>query len=111
MVKAADTFLKEDETLISKRTSTTATEIDQKSSEDNKKDITMSGSQISGILTAKNMMNALSKSGVREEMNPELAEKARKVWKGWQVNLNDVEFVRKPTGDRQRIGNGAAADF
>lgn len=31
-----------------------------------------------------------------EETENELAETARKVWNGWQVNLNDIDLREKP---------------
>jgi len=59
---------------------------------------------------AKNLLNALSKSGLMKDTKLELAKMARKVWEGWKVNLKDVEFVRKDNGDRTRIGKGGAAE-
>lgn len=56
------------------------------------------------------MLNALSKSGLPKETQYKFSEAARKVWKGWQVNLSDIEFARKPNSDRKRIGKGGAAD-
>lgn len=59
---------------------------------------------------AKNLLNALSKSGLKKGTKLELATMARKVWEGWKVNLVDIEFVRKHNGDRTRIGKGGAAE-
>lgn len=63
-----------------------------------------------GILATEEILNRLSKSGVPQETKLELSEMAPKVWKGWQINLDDIEFVRKPNGDRKRIGKGGAAN-
>lgn len=89
-----------------------ATEIpDETEAEDDHKDTKVSGPEISGILAAKEILNALSKSGLPEGTKHEFSEMARKVWKGWQVNLDGIEFDRKPKGDQKRIGKGAAGDI
>lgn len=59
---------------------------------------------------ARNLLNALSRSGVPNNRKIELVEKARRIWVGWKVNFDDIEFIRKPNGDRKRIGMGGAAD-
>jgi len=71
---------------------------------------TIYGSEIAEILDAKELLNTLSKSGLSEDKKNELSEMAWKVWRGWKVNEEDIEFVRKRNGDRQRIGRGGAGD-
>jgi len=53
---------------------------------------------------------ALSKSGLPEDRKHELSEMARNECEGWKVNISDIEFARKPTGDRRRIGKGGGAE-
>lgn len=55
----------------------------------------------------RQLLNTLSKSGISDEKKREFTVTALKLWDGWKVNLNDIEFVRKPNGDRKRIGSGA----
>jgi len=62
---------------------------------------------------AKQVMNALSRSGIHNDIKLQLSEIAQnvwKVWEGWKVNFEDVEYVRKRNGDRKRIGKGGAGD-
>lgn len=59
---------------------------------------------------ARQLLNALSRSGLPDDKKHELSEMARNVWEGWKVNLDDIEFVRKRSGDRKLIGKGGAAE-
>lgn len=57
-------------------------------------DASLYGSEVSGLLAANEIVNALSRCELPKETKRELSEAARKVWKGWQVNLSDIELVR-----------------
>lgn len=58
---------------------------------------------------AKLLLNTLSTSGLPGEIKRKLSERARNVWKGWIVDFNDIEFIRRLSGDRKCIGQGGAA--
>lgn len=59
---------------------------------------------------ARNLLNALSRSGLSADEKMILAKMSKRVWEGWKVNMKDVEFLRKPNGDRLRIGKGGTAE-
>lgn len=59
---------------------------------------------------AKELLDALSKSGLETGTKLELSKMARKVWEGWKVNPLGIEFARKSNGDRRRFGKGGAAE-
>lgn len=48
------------------------------------------GTEIYGILAAKELLSAISKSGLPEDMKFELSDITRKVWVGLKVNLEDI---------------------
>lgn len=60
---------------------------------------------------ARKLLIALSRSGLPHDRRLELSEMARKVWEERKVNLEDIEFVRKRSGDRKKIGFGGLRTY
>ena len=58
---------------------------------------------------ARKLLSALSSSGLQKHEKLELSEMAQNAWDGWKINVDNIEYERKPNGDRKRVGEGGFA--